>query len=120
MGVYASAMARPAIRIPAGLGVGPEVAPGRVAIRFNQALIGPEAIVVDLAEERIVETLPGQRPVGGFFWLETPKQGSRGEPSTAHFLVGPDSSVVRRDFAIGEEEVATGPQTPGLERLPGP
>jgi hypothetical protein len=107
-------------RIPAGLGVGPEVAPGRVAIRFNHALTGPDTVVLDLAEGRIVETLRGQRPLGGFFWLDTPTQGPGGEASTAHFLVGPDNSVVRRDFANGEEKVVAGPQTPGLERLPGP
>ena len=95
-------------RVPVGLAVGPEVAAGRVAIRF-----GPETVVVDLVDGRVVETLLGRHPLRGFWFLGGP--GSPG--TTTHFLVDHEGSVVRRDFATGEERVVAGPgATPG-ERL---
>jgi hypothetical protein len=109
--------------IPAGLAVGPEVAPGRVAIRFGYALTGPETrssaetVVVDLDTRRVVETLPGRQPLGGFFWLGTPAHAPGAAAPTLHLLVTPEASVVRRDFASGDERVVAGPGARPGERI---
>jgi hypothetical protein len=92
-------------------------------VRFGYALTGPytrsgaETVVVDLQERRVVEALPGQQPLGGFFWLETPAHAPGAPAPTVHFMVGPDQSVVRRDFATGEERIVAGPEATVGERL---
>jgi hypothetical protein len=113
-------------RVPAGLAVGPEVAPGRVMVRFGYALTGPEAgsgaetLVVDLDERRVVEALPGQQPLGGFFWLDTPAHAPGASAPTVHLLIKTDGSVIRRDFTTGEERIVAGPGAVDLQRLAGP
>lgn len=99
-------------RVPSGLAVGPEVAPGRVAVRFG-SVVGPETVVVDLAEGSVVETLPGH-PLPDLWWLDGPPASS----STVHFFSSSkDGAVTRRDFATGEERVVAGPGAPAGERL---
>ncbi|MCG6928451.1 MAG: hypothetical protein LJF30_24460, partial [Acidobacteria bacterium] len=99
-------------RVPAGLVVGPEVAPGRVAVRFTSG-DGPETVVIDLAEGRVVETLTAQ-PLPDFWWLGAPRLSSM----SVHFFVrSGDGAIVRRDFATGEQRVVAGPGAPAGERL---
>ena len=83
-----------------------------MAIRFGSPL-GPETLVTDLADGRVVETLSGRQPLSGFWFLGGP--GSPG--TTTHFLVDPQGTIVRRDFTTGEEHVVAGPGAPVGERL---
>jgi hypothetical protein len=95
-------------RVPAGLAVGPEVGSGRVALR-----VGPETVVVDLGEGRVVEALPDRHPLRAFWFLGGP--GSTG--TTTHFLVDREGAVIRRDFSTGDERVVAGPGAKVGERL---
>jgi hypothetical protein len=94
-------------RVPSGLGVGPEVAPGKVAVQ-----LASETVVVDLAERTVVETLPGLHPLRGFWFLGGP--GSAG--TTTRFFMD-EGKVLQRDFATGEERVVAGPGASAGERL---
>jgi hypothetical protein len=91
--------------------MGPEVSPGRVAVTFTQGPAEAESLVVDLNEERVVETLPGLDHLWTP-WGATPVSGERAR----HFFLE-DGSIVRRDFATGEVRVVAGRGAPPGERL---
>ena len=100
-------------RAPAGLAVGPEVAPGRVSVRFGSSLAGPETLVVDLAARAVVDTIEGY-PLRDFWGLGVPRATS----TSVHFFIAPrDGAIVRRDFATGGERVVAGPGAPRGQRL---
>ena len=69
-------------RVASGLGVGPEVAPGRVAVHF---MTGGGGVVVDAGEGRVVGDLPGGHGVPGFWMLDGPAQAPGAEAPTVHF-----------------------------------
>jgi hypothetical protein len=99
-------------RIPAGLAVGPEVGPGRVAVRFRASVTRPETVIVDLDEGRVVETFTGRHPLPGSWILPGPER----PPGTIQFF-WEDGTIVRRDFATATERVVAGKGASPGERL---
>jgi hypothetical protein len=101
---------------PWGLTVGPEVAPGRVAVcPFRSPYQAEESHVVDVGEGRVVERLPGLRPAIGFWMVAAlPANAS---PTTVHFFRDAQGGVIRIDFATGERKVVAGPGAPAVEPL---
>jgi hypothetical protein len=98
------------------LHVGPEVAPGRIAVASGiPFLTGGETLVVDLATLAVVERLTGLAPL-------RPSLGHASFPVRAegsvHLFVG-QGQLVRIDFRTGERKVLAGPGAPHGERLPG-
>jgi hypothetical protein len=104
-------------RVGAGLGIGPPVAPGRVAVHFSSFRSGGETVVVDVSARQVVETLPGLRPLHGYWMVEARPPTPGGDVPTVHFLRREDDAIVRRDFATGEQQVVVGPGAPAGERL---
>jgi hypothetical protein len=90
-----------------GLSVGPEMAPGRVAVFFAPLHFHADAVIFDLDERRVVETLSGGRPLWGG-WLRPEGLGAGTEtPKAQLFMEGDD--VVRLDVATGERRIVAGP-----------
>jgi hypothetical protein len=101
---------------PWGLSVGPEVAPGRVAVSsFRSSYLPQDTVVVDVGDGRVVERLSGLRPAIGF-WM-VPAVPADATPTTVHFFRDAGGRVVRIDFASGERKVVTGPGVPSGDRL---
>ncbi len=93
---------------PWGLAVGPEVAPGRVAVSaFRSPYLAEDTLVVDVGDGRVVERLSGLRPAMGF-WV-APAVPADAAPTTVHFFRDVEGHVVRIDFATGERKVVVGP-----------
>ncbi len=108
-------------RASAGLGVGPEVAPGHVAVHCGGLTDDYETVVVDLSEGRVTESLPDLRPRRAYWMLDSPLVGPGDDVFTVHFLFrAKDGAVVRRDFATGEERVVAGAGAPVGKRLKRP
>jgi hypothetical protein len=102
---------------PWGLSVGPEVAPGRVAVSSFRAPYLPEdTLLVDLGEGRVVERLSGLRPDAGFFWNVSAVSADAG-PTSVHFFRDVEGRVIRIDFASGERTVVAGTGAPRGERI---
>jgi len=102
---------------PGGLSVGPEVAPGRVAVSSLRASFIPaDTLVVDVGEGRVVERLSGLWPATGFFWNVSAVSGDVG-PTSAHFFRDVEGRVLRIDFATGERKTVAGPGAPPGERI---
>ena len=99
-------------RVASGLGVGVEVAPGRVAVGLRQASGSAETLVVDVDEGRVVETLPAL----GQLWSPWMASPSPAPGLTRHFFVE-DGAIVRRDFTNGETRVVAGEGASPGERL---
>jgi hypothetical protein len=102
---------------PGGPNVGPEVAPGQVAVSSFRAPFLPEdTLVVDVGEGRVVERLAGLVPISGFFWnvWAVPPDA---RPTSVHFFRDVDGRVVRIDFATRERKVVAGPGAPRGERI---
>jgi hypothetical protein len=101
---------------PGGLSVGPEVAPGRVAVSsFRSAYLSEDTLVVDMSDGRVVERLSGLRPAIGLWMVSAvPADASA---TTVHFFRDAEGRVVRIDFATGERKVLAGPGAPAAERL---
>jgi hypothetical protein len=102
---------------PWGLGVGPEVAPGRVVVScFRSSFLSEDALVVDAASGGVVDKLPGLRPAIGFWGLSSffPLGTA---VSGVQFFRDADGRVVRIDFATGERKVVAGPGAPRGERI---
>jgi hypothetical protein len=98
-------------QVPMGLAVGLEVAPGRVALSSG-SWHQRTTLIVDVDEQRVVETLPpGTRPLGGY---RRPEEEA-GTPHTQLFVEG--GSVVRRDLVTGERRVVAGPGAQTGERI---
>jgi hypothetical protein len=110
---------------PGILGLGPEVAPGRVLVSsYRGWLLSEDAMVVDVANGAVVEKLlPGLRPAFGF-----PMGASSASGSSVHFFSVDEernpapatprrNHVVRIDFATGERKVVAGLGAPRGERL---
>ena len=91
--------------------MGPEVAPGRVAV--SVACADGETLVVDVATLAVVERLEGLVPA----LSTTGSVPSRVRPAgSVHFFLG-RGQLVRIDFATGERRVVAGPGAPAGERL---
>ncbi|MCG6919718.1 MAG: hypothetical protein LJF15_01350 [Acidobacteria bacterium] len=94
-------------RVPMGLSVGPEMAPGQVAVFFAPLPFQADALIFDIDEGRVVETLSEGRPLGGGrLRPPTPGTGTM-RPWARLFMEGDD--VVRLDVATGERRVVAGP-----------
>ncbi len=101
---------------PWGLSVGPEVAPGRVAVSsFRSPYLSEDTLVVDVSDGHVVERLSGLRPAIGF-WMVSPVP-AEASATTVHFFGDVEGHVVRVDFATGERKVVAGPGAPAVERL---
>lgn len=102
---------------PSGLSVGPEVAPGRVAVSsFRAPFLSEDTVIVDVGEGRVVERLPGLRPAIGFWDVSSEVPAGAGVTSV-HFFRDLEGRVLRLDFATGERRVVAGPGAPRGERL---
>lgn len=92
------------------LQLGPEVAPGRVAVASPY---WGKTLVVDLATLAVVERLEGLLPAPvstGLF------SSSVRPPTSVHLFLG-RGQLVRIDFSTGERKVVAGPGAPEGERL---
>ena len=110
------------------LGLGPELAPGRVLFSYYRVssygwLLSEDAVVVDVASGAVVKTLlPGLRTE-----FRYPMGGSSPAGSSVQFFSVDERSVdpatprrnhvVRIDFATGERKVVAGLGAPRGERL---
>lgn len=116
------------LRPPGSLGLGPEVAPGRVVVSsYRGVFLSGEAVVVDVASGAIVQKLPpGLRPAHGFPAGASP--AVLGAGSSVHFFSDdaepgasspkpPEVRLVRIDFATGERKVVAGHGAPRGERI---
>ena len=105
---------------PGSLGLGPEVAPGRVVVSsYRGLLLSEDALVVDVASGEVVDKLSlGSGPRSAFPWA--PRHAALGAGSSVHFFSDDDgrgvahpgrllNRVVRIDFATGERKVVAGP-----------
>ncbi len=102
---------------PWGLTVGPEVAPGRLAVSsFRTPYLSEDTLVVDVGDGRVVERLAGLRPAIGFFWNVSAVPAEAG-PTSMHFFRDIEGRVVRIDFATGERKVVAGPGAPAGGRI---
>jgi hypothetical protein len=100
-----------------GLCVGPEVAPGRVAMSsFRAAFLPEDTLLVDVGEGRVVEHLPGLRPIIGFWGVSSEVPAGAGV-TRVHFFRDVEGRVIRIDFAGGERKVVAGPGAPPGERI---
>jgi hypothetical protein len=100
-----------------GLCVGPEVAPGRVAMSsFRAAFLPEDTLLVDVGEGRVVEHLPGLRPIIGFWGVSSEVPAGAGV-TRVHFFRDVEGRVIRIDFAAGERKVVAGPGAPPGERI---
>jgi hypothetical protein len=113
---------------PGSLGLGPEVAPGRVVVAsYRGGLLLEDAIVVDVASGEVKGELPaGLRPALGFPLGAS--SAALGVGSSVHFFNVDDerdaahperrlNRVVRIDFATGERKVVAGAGAPRGERI---
>ena len=101
---------------PWGLSVGPEVAPGHVAVSCFRTPYLPEAtLVVDVGDGHVVERLPGLRPAIGF-WM-APAVPDEANATSVHFFRDVEGRVVRIDFTSGERKIVAGPGAQVGERL---
>jgi hypothetical protein len=107
------------LQAPGSLGLGPEVAPGRVVVSsYRGWLLAEDALVVDVANGEVEERLAaGLRPASGF-QRASPAVSEAG--SSVHFFMADEGRgpvqpgrrlhrVVRIDFATGERKVVAGP-----------
>ncbi len=102
---------------PGGLSVGPEVAPGRVAVSsFRSAFLPEDTLLVDVGEGRVVERLAGLRPAIGF-WDTPSSPPADGGVTSVHFFRDVEGRVMRIDFATGERKVVAGPGAPSGEPI---
>jgi len=111
---------------PGSLGLGPEVAPGRVVVScYRGSLLLEDALVVDVASGGVVDKLPGLRPAFGFSRVSSAVPGAG---SSVHFFMADEERgavdpgrrlhrVVRIDFATGERKVVAGPGAARGERI---
>jgi hypothetical protein len=105
---------------PTGLGVGPELAPGRVAVSsFRAPFLVEDTLVVDVREGRIVERLPGLRPAIGL-WDVSSWAPAGALVTSVHFFRDVEGRVLRIDFSSGERRVVAGLGAPAGERMAGP
>ncbi len=102
---------------PGGLSLGPEVAPGRVAVSsFRSPFLPEDTVVVDVGEGRVAERLAGLRPTIAFFGASSAAPADAG-PTRVHFFHDAEGHVIRIDFATGERKVVAGPGAPRGERI---
>jgi hypothetical protein len=102
---------------PGGLSVGPEVAPGRIAVSpFRADFLPEDTLVIDVGEGRVVERLPGLRSKLGF-WDVSCSAPAGAEATSVHFFRDAEGRLVRLDFATGERRVVAGPGAPRGERI---
>jgi hypothetical protein len=96
------------------LQLGPEVAPGRVAVAVGTPYFGrAETLVVDLGTLQVVERLEGLLPAPSSMGLfSSPVR----RPTSVHVFLG-RGQLVRIDFATGERKVVAGPGAPEGERI---
>jgi hypothetical protein len=112
---------------PGSLGLGPEVAPGRVVVScYRGSLLLEHALVVDVASGEVVEKLlPGLRPAFAFPGVAS---ASPVAGSSVHFFMADDgrgavhpgrrlNPVVRIDFATGERKIVAGPGAARGQRI---
>jgi hypothetical protein len=102
---------------PWGLGIGPEVGPGRVLVScFRSPFLSEDTLVVDVASGGVVDKLPGLRPAIGFWSVSSAVPAGAGV-TTVQYFRDVDGRVVRIDFATGERKVVAGRDTARGERL---
>lgn len=102
---------------PVGVGVGPEVAPGRIAVvAFRSLLQGGETLLVDVDAGRVVERLSGLRPAADAWNLSAAPPAGAG-PTSVHYFRDAEGRVIRIDFATGERKIVAGPGAPRGERI---
>jgi hypothetical protein len=102
---------------PWGLAVGPEVAPGRVAVSsFRAAFLPEDTLLLDVGEGRVVDRLSGLRPAVGFWNVSSAVPAGATVPRV-HFFRDGEGRVIRVDFATGDRKVVAGPGAPRGERI---
>jgi hypothetical protein len=102
---------------PGALAIGPEVAPGRVAVSSLRLPFLPEdTLLVDVGEGRVVERLSGLRPATGF-WDASSSVPAGAGPTSVHLFRDVLGRVISIDFATGERKVMAGPGAPSGERI---
>jgi hypothetical protein len=103
---------------PGGLSVGPEVAPGRIAVSsFRAPFLSEDTLLVDVGEGRVVERLSGLRPAIGFFWDVSSAVPAGAGVTSVHFFRDVEGRVLRLDFATGDRKIVAGPGAQVGERL---
>jgi hypothetical protein len=105
---------------PHGLSDAREVSPGRVALGFGPAFGAGETLVVDVADGRIVDRLPGLKAAESRPWigrLATDVEVRSGVVQSVHCFVDGEGRLWRIDFATGGRKVVAGPGAPRGERL---
>jgi len=99
-------------RVASPMTVSAELAPGRIAVRFARGPDGPETVVVDINERRVLQALPELEALWPPYPFDAPAAGH----SIRHFLIE-DGAIVRWDFGTGERRVVAGPGARPGERL---
>jgi len=100
---------------PPGVSLGPEIAPGRLLVTSFRSAVW-DTLVVDLAEDRVVDRLDGLRTELGFWWGPAASAEVGGEASV-QFLRDAEDHLFRVDFSTGERTVVAGPGAPEGERV---
>jgi hypothetical protein len=104
--------------LPGGLRVGPEVAPGRVAVSsFQDPLLGWDTLLVDVGEGRVVERLSALWPAASHHWDVSSSAPAGTGATSVHFFQDEKGRLLRIDFATGERKVVAGPGAPRGERI---
>ena len=102
---------------PWGLGIGPEVAPGRVVVScFRSPFLSEDTLVVDVASGGVVDKLSGLRPAIGF-WGVSSAVPAGGPVSSVQYFRDAERRVIRIDFASGERKVVAGTGAVAGERI---
>jgi hypothetical protein len=102
---------------PWGLGIGPEVAPGRVVVScLRSPFLSEDTLVVDVASGGVVDKLPGLRPATGF-WGVSSAVPAGGAVSSVQYFRDAEGRVIRVDFASGERKVVAGTGAVAGERI---
>ena len=102
---------------PWALGIGPEVAPGRVVVSsFRGPFLSEDTLVVDVASGGVVDKLSGLRPAIGF-WGVSSAIPAGGAVSSVQYFRDAEGRVIRIDFASGERKVVAGTGAVAGERI---
>lgn len=99
------------------LGMGPEVAPGRIVVSaLGPQFVEQDTVLVDVAAGRVVERMAGLGAVAGFWFGPAAHSDAEGA-SSVQFLRDKEGRVVRLDFASGARTAVGGRGAVRGERL---